>query len=179
MLSLSIPCLGNIYIYIYFQWRIYYATEPKLYLCFYWYVFASYTLSVFLCLCMLYNLTVGYTSPWYFVLYLSFVWIIPPLRHCYICVCINMFLNVIYMVTVICLCTSYNPLLGCATYLGIVSLFTMPFFPSSLTCIHNSGLTYLCLNYLSHELKNISLILFSQYLIYLFILYSFSVVSLS
>ena len=71
--------------------------------------------SVLLCLCMLYNIIVGYNSSWYFVLYLSWEWFIPPLRHCYIYVCINMFVNVIYMVNVIFLCTSYNLILGCAT----------------------------------------------------------------
>ena len=70
------------------------------------------TLSVLLFLCMLYNLTVGYTSSLYFVIYISCAYVISSLRHCYICVCINMVVNVIYMVTVICLCTSYYPLLG-------------------------------------------------------------------
>ena len=40
---------------------------------------------------------------------------IITLNHCNICVCINMFVNIISMVTVICLCTSYDLLLGCAT----------------------------------------------------------------
>ena len=74
------------------------------------------TVSVLLYLCMLYNLTVGCHSSWYFVVYFSCAWVIPPLRHCYICVCITMFVNYIYMVNVICLCTSYDLLLGCATY---------------------------------------------------------------
>ena len=63
-------------------------------------------LSVFLYLCMLYNLNVGYTSSWYFVLYLCGACVSPPLSHCYICVCINMCVHVISMVTSICLCTS-------------------------------------------------------------------------
>ena len=71
-------------------------------------------LSVFSCLCMLYNLTVGYNSSWYFVPYVSGEYFIPPLRHGYICVYNNMLVNVIPMVTVICLCTSYDPLLGYA-----------------------------------------------------------------
>ena len=70
--------------------------------------------SVLLCLCMLYNIIIGYTSYWYFVLYLPCAWFVPPLRHCYICVFIHLYVNVIYMVTAICLCTSYNLLLGCA-----------------------------------------------------------------
>ena len=68
--------------------------------------------SVFLCLCMLYNIIVGYTLSWYFVLYLSYAWVIPPLHYCYICDCINMFVNVISMVNAICLCTSCVLLLG-------------------------------------------------------------------
>ena len=51
--------------------------------------------SVLLCLSMLYNLTVGYTSSWYFFIHLSGTYVSLPLRHCYMCVCINMFLNVI------------------------------------------------------------------------------------
>ena len=49
-------------------------------------------------------------------------------------------------------------------------LFVMPFSPSLLTYINNSGLTYLCLNWLSHALNQISLLLVAQYLIYLFLL---------
>ena len=71
---------------------------------------------VLLCLFMLHNLIFTYTSSWYFVLYISFVWVNPSLRNCYICVCINMFVNVIYMVTAICLCSSYDMLLDCAIY---------------------------------------------------------------
>ena len=73
-------------------------------------------LTILLCLCILYNLNVGYTSSWYFALYLSSAYVIPPLRHGYICFYINIFVNVIPMVTAIYLCTSYDPLLGCATY---------------------------------------------------------------
>ena len=100
------------------------STAPKLYMCFCWYIWyvcASYngvcidifvhliTVSVLLCLCMLYNLIFGYT-------YISCEWIIPPLRHFYICVLIHIFVNFISMINVICLCTSYYPLLGWATY---------------------------------------------------------------
>ena len=73
------------------------------------------TVSVLLCLCVVYNLNVVHTSSWYFVLYLSSSYIISPLLHVYICVCINMFVNIIPLVTAIRLCTSYNILLGCAT----------------------------------------------------------------
>ena len=77
------------------------------------------TVSLFLYLCILYHLIFGYTPSWYFVLYLYCVYVSPPLRHFYICVCINMFVNVISLVTAIYLCTSHNRLLGCATYWGL------------------------------------------------------------
>ena len=69
-------------------------------------------MSVLICLCMLYNIIFGYTSPGYFVLHLSVAWVIPPLHQCYIYVGINMFMHVIYMVTAICLCTLYGMILG-------------------------------------------------------------------
>ena len=72
--------------------------------------------SELLCLCMLYNIIVGYTSSWYFILYCSREWVNPPLRHCYLYVCINISVNVISMVNAICLCTSYYMLLGCDPY---------------------------------------------------------------
>ena len=103
--------------YIYLRWRIYYATAPELYQRSYWYVCASYscvcddiflhiiTVSVLLCLCMFYNIIVGYTSYWFF-LYLSYAWVIPPLCYCYICVFNNTFVNIVSMFTVIFLFTS-------------------------------------------------------------------------
>ena len=113
--------------YMYFRWSIYSSTAPEWYLIFYWYVCAYYngvcidmfvhliTVSVLLCLWMLYNLPIGYTSYWYFVISISDAYISPPLRHRCICVCINVFVSVISMVTAKCLCTSYNLILGCAT----------------------------------------------------------------
>ena len=62
---------------------------------------------------MLYKIIVGYTSSWYFVLYLFCAWVIKPLHNSYICICINKFVNIIYMFNAICLCTSYDLLLGC------------------------------------------------------------------
>ena len=49
-------------------------------------------------------------------LYISCAWFIPPLHHCYILVCINIFVNVISIVTAIFLCTSYDLILGCAAF---------------------------------------------------------------
>ena len=72
--------------------------------------------SVLLCLCMLYNIIVGYTSSWYFFLYIPCAWVVTLLRHCYICVCINLVVNVISMVNDIFLCNSYDMLLGCDTF---------------------------------------------------------------
>ena len=71
------------------------------------------TVYVLLCLCMLHNIIFGYTSFWNFVLYLSCAWVIPPLHHFYMCVCIHMFVNIRSMDTAICFCTSYDLLLGC------------------------------------------------------------------
>ena len=128
MRSPSFFCIGKLYIYISSLFRGDSSTAPELYLCLYWYVCASYNgvwidtfvnlimVSVLLFLCMVYNLTVGHTLSWYFVLSLSRAYLIPPLRHGYICVCINMFVNVILMITVISLCTLYNLILGCATF---------------------------------------------------------------
>ena len=79
--------------------------------------------SVLLCLWILYHLIVGYTSSWYFVLYISCVYVIPPLSHCSIYVCINMFVNVISMVTAKWMCTSYNLILGCATYWALCNKY--------------------------------------------------------
>ena len=73
------------------------------------------TVSVLLYLCMLYNIIVGYTSSWVF-LYFSCARVITPLHHCYICICIHILVNIIYMVTTIFLFTSYYSLLGCITY---------------------------------------------------------------
>ena len=104
--------------YIYFLWIIHSTTAPELYRRLYWYVCAYYngvcvdmfvhliTVSVFLWLCMLYNLIAGYTSSWYSVIYLSCAWVIPPLHHAYIYVCINMFMSIISIFIAICLCTS-------------------------------------------------------------------------
>ena len=101
----SLPCIGNFVINIsgeefilpmhlsYIYVRIDMFVNPLM-------------MSILLYLCMLYNLTIGYTSYWYCVIYLPGAYISPPLRHCYICIYINMFVNVISMVTAICLCTS-------------------------------------------------------------------------
>ena len=61
------------------------------------------------------NIPFGHTSYWYFALYLSGAYNIPPLSHGYIHVFINICVNVIPMRTAIHLCTLYNLLLGCAT----------------------------------------------------------------
>ena len=87
--------------YIYFWWSFFSATAPELYLCLYWCVCASYNSVCVVIFCMLYNIIVFCTSPCYFVLYLSGAWVIPSLHHFYICVCINMFVNVIKTVTAI------------------------------------------------------------------------------
>ena len=109
------------------------------------------TVYVLLCLFMLSNLTVGYTLSWYFVLYLTGAYVSPPLCHCYICVCINMFVNVIYMVLrYVCVLHKICSLaaLHIGHYVKHISciLLVITFSPSSLTYIHKSGLTPCCLN---------------------------------
>ena len=129
-------CLVLGIFYIYLRWRIYYATAPELYWRYYWYVCASYngvciymflhntTLSILLCLCMLYNLTVGYTSSWYSVIYPPCAWVVPPLNHFYICVCINLVVNFIYGI------------LSCT----FPVYYFYPILSSLLICVHKSGL---------------------------------------
>ena len=104
--------------YIYLRLMICSDTAPLLYMCLYWYVCAYYNgvcidmfvnlimVYLLLRLCILYYLIVRYTSYWYFVLYLSCEWIIPPLYHSYIWVFINMFMNIIFLFTAIFLLTS-------------------------------------------------------------------------
>ena len=114
MLSPSLPCLGNLVRYISSDGFI-----LPLHLnciCVHIDMFVHIIMvSLFLFFCMLYYITVEYTSYWYFVLYLSGAYVSPPLPHCYICVCINMFVNIISMDTAICLCTFCSLLLVCAT----------------------------------------------------------------
>ena len=85
------------------------------------------------------------------------------------------FVDYIPMVTEIYLCNSCYLLLGCIkswescrAYLQNSICYAI--FPSWLTYIQNSELTYICLNYLSHALKHIDPFLISQYLFDLSIL---------
>ena len=64
------------------------------------------TVFILIYLCMLYNIIVVYTSSRVFVLYSSCEWVITPLYHSYICFCINMFVNIISMLTEIYFCAS-------------------------------------------------------------------------
>ena len=52
----------------------------------------------------------------YFPLYISYVWVILPLYCSQISICINIFVNAIYIFTVVSWFTSYNILLGCNLY---------------------------------------------------------------
>ena len=63
-----------------------------------------------------------------------------------------------------------------AIYISCI-LFFIQLSSFSLICIHRSVLKSCCLNYLSPALKHVSLFLITQYLIYLSLLKSFSVVS--
>ena len=74
------------------------------------------TMSAVICLCMLYNTFVGCTSSLImFPISLLFVLLLYCV-NCYICMCINMFVNVISMFPDICWCNSYNILLAWTTY---------------------------------------------------------------
>ena len=104
----------ELYIYIYGEGFI--LPLQLNYICFSIYMFVHIiTVSVLLCLFMLNNIIVCYTSSRYSVLYFSCTWVILPLCHCYMCVCIHVFVNVITMVTAIFQGTSYDLLLGWAT----------------------------------------------------------------
>ena len=114
MISPSLPCLENCFIHISGEGFI-----PPLHLNYNGVcvdIFVNLIMvSILLCLCMLYNLIFGYTSYWYFVLYLPCAWVVPTLHHCYICVYINLVVKVISMVTEIYFCNSYGLILGCVT----------------------------------------------------------------
>ena len=81
------------------------------------------TVSELICLCMLYNLIIVCTSYWIF-LYISCVWFIIPLRRCYICVWIHMFVNIISMFNSIYLCTLHDLIIvGTPTWLILLCIF--------------------------------------------------------
>ena len=116
-----------------------------------------------------YNLLVFVPHLENFVLYLPCACVILPLNYHYICVRINIFTNIISMFTsvIFLLHTIYSLVVlhigKCEVHISCI-LFVMPLLPSSLNCIHKSGLTYLCLNELLHGF------LISQYLIHFFLL---------
>ena len=72
--------------------------------------------SALICYFMLYNLIVGCTSFWVVFLYLPGAWVILPLHHRHICVCIHIFVNIISMFHAICWWSLYDLLLGCTQY---------------------------------------------------------------
>ena len=74
------------------------------------------TVSEFICLCMLYYIIVGCTSSKVFFLSFSHVWVIILLCGYYICIFINIFVNIISMSTEIFLWTLFNILFGCTPY---------------------------------------------------------------
>ena len=142
------------------------------------------TVSILLCLCVVYNLTVGHTSSWYFVLYLSGAYVIPPLRHGYISVYINIFVNIIPMVTAIRLCTSYNLLLGGSTSWASCNTYSLYIIGYSIFVILVDLHSQKWINTLLFELvftcikTHIFVTNLSIYHIFIFII-SFSVVSYS
>ena len=98
----------------------------------------------------MFNIIISYTSPWYFVLYLSYAWVIPPLRHCYICVWLLRYVRVIHTFFSL-VALHIGNLIMCILCILIVMLFL----PSLLAYIHNSELIYIFLNYLSNALTPI------------------------
>ena len=111
MRSLSLPYLGKFMIFISCAGVI---LPLKLnYIYVYIDMFVHHIMvSALISLCMLYNIIVDCTSFWKFVPYLPYVWVILPLYCRYILNFINFFVNVIYMFTEICWCTSYDMLLS-------------------------------------------------------------------
>ena len=104
--------------YIYFLSRGDSSNAPELYMCLYLYICASYKgvfIDTFVHV-ILYNYCLYFTLV--FFLYLSCALFIPPLHHSYICVCINFSINLLYIFTVIYLCTSCDLLLVCIPYWG-------------------------------------------------------------
>ena len=95
MLSPSLPCLGNLYIYI--SGGLFIPPLRHYYICVCIYVFSRIiTVFVLICLCILYwclyfmfVYVIQYNCCLYFILifcsiYLSSAWVILPLHHCYI-----------------------------------------------------------------------------------------------
>ena len=111
MNSLSLPCLGNLNIYISVEGFI---MQLHLnYICVFIDIFVHLRMVyVMLCLYMLYNILVGYTSSW-FLFYISPVY--GSFQQCVIVISVIVFffVNVISIFTAICLCTSCYLLLGC------------------------------------------------------------------
>ena len=109
------------------------------------------TVSVLLCLSLLYNLIFGYTSSWCFVLYLLYAWFITALYHCYICVCIIILwiLYLWFLRYVLVLHTIWSlfelHLVNHVMHISCI-LFVISSFQYLLTYIHNIGLTSCCLN---------------------------------
>ena len=129
-------------------------------------------LYILLCLCILYNLNVGYTSYWYFVLYLSCAYLF---HHCVIftsvIVLICLLMLRIWLRRYVCVLHTIRSLFALHLGNSVMHISCILFFiillSSLLTFIHEIVLTPFCLNYLSHASKQISLFLLSKYFIYL------------
>ena len=105
---------------------------------------------VLLCICMLYNLNVGYTSYWCFILYPVY----GLFRHCVIVTSVfvlSCFL-MLYMWLLRYFCVLHMIFSLVALHLGNIGmhsyciLFVVPLLPSSLTYIHDSVLINPCFN---------------------------------
>ena len=105
MLSISLFCIGKFVIYISCPRVILPLQLNYIFICIDMFV-NLLTVYVLLCVCMLYNLIVGYTSSRVFCSVYLLCMGYSTTAPFYICVCINMFVNIISMFTAIFLCNS-------------------------------------------------------------------------
>ena len=138
--------------YIYFLGRSDSYNTLELYLWLYWYVCASYNgvwfymfVYVILSNCWLYFILciLYYISPMYGLLFhcivVKFVFALICLWM--LCLCLIQYVGVVHMIFPLVVLH-----LGKLVIRIYCTLFVIILFPSSLTCIHKSGLTSLCLN---------------------------------
>ena len=81
-----------------------YVMRVKRYLCLFWYIFAFYTIK---------PLSLFFIGK--FAIYITRAKVIMPLRHKYICICIDIFVHNIPIHAFIYFCMLYNILIGCTT----------------------------------------------------------------
>ena len=125
------------------SWKVYYISCTWMilplrhkYICIFIDMFVNtIPVSIFICLCILYNILIGGTSYWWFFLYLSYEWVVLPFRCSNIYVCINIFVDIISIFTSIYFCTLYNRLL-CWTPFCEYCLFIFLVYDLFCQCCH-------------------------------------------